>query len=200
MCRTADNRVCVLAIPKAEPGERWRRLFRGDSDGARCMQPPYALTGAGRGRGGRGAGAVRLPARQQLLALPPRPRQPPLLTRTLLHPETEGEVLLEAELPFWTEPCDVSVTFGERQLAVDVRNGLQLRRTYWRNKWVVSLKCNRRESVAGLLGGWLGGWVVRRSRLHWWCPHMPAGLPGSLARLQQQQGWPACPPHPRTCL
>lgn len=50
--RTTDNRVCVLAIPKAEPGERWRRLFRGDSDGARCMQPPYTLTGARLARAG----------------------------------------------------------------------------------------------------------------------------------------------------
>ena len=45
-CRTQDNRVCVVAIPKAEPGEHWQRLFRGDSDGARCLQPPYTLTGA----------------------------------------------------------------------------------------------------------------------------------------------------------
>lgn len=44
--RTKDNRVCVLAIPKAEPGEHWSRLFRGDSHGARCMQPPYTLSGA----------------------------------------------------------------------------------------------------------------------------------------------------------
>ena len=45
-CRTKDNGVCVLAIPKGELGEQWRRLFRGDSDGARCMQPPYTLSGA----------------------------------------------------------------------------------------------------------------------------------------------------------
>lgn len=44
--RTQDNRVCVLAIPKAELGEHWSCLFRGDSYGARCMQPPYTLSGA----------------------------------------------------------------------------------------------------------------------------------------------------------
>lgn len=38
--------MCVLAIPKGEPGEHWARLFAGDSDGARCMQPPYTLAGA----------------------------------------------------------------------------------------------------------------------------------------------------------
>ena len=37
--------MLALAIPKAEPGEPWRCLFRGDSDGARCMQPPYSITG-----------------------------------------------------------------------------------------------------------------------------------------------------------
>ena len=38
--------MCVVAVPKGEPGEHWRRLFRGDSDGARCIQPPYTLSGA----------------------------------------------------------------------------------------------------------------------------------------------------------
>lgn len=45
-CSTQDNRVCVLAVPKAQPGEQWRCLFVGDSHGARCMQPPYTLMGA----------------------------------------------------------------------------------------------------------------------------------------------------------
>jgi len=35
---------CV-GLPKAEPSEPWSRLFRGDSDGARCLQQPYTLTG-----------------------------------------------------------------------------------------------------------------------------------------------------------
>ncbi|KAI7845861.1 hypothetical protein COHA_000595 [Chlorella ohadii] len=89
--RTKDNRVCVLCIPKAEYGEHWGRLFRGDSHGARCMQPPYTLS------------------------------------------ETQDDVIMEIELPFWIDPEDVSVRFGERELAVAVRNTLHLRRTYWRN-------------------------------------------------------------------
>ncbi|PSC71468.1 heat shock [Micractinium conductrix] len=89
--KTVDNRICVLAIPKGQPGERWRCLFEGDSEGARCMQPPYNLT------------------------------------------ETEDDVLLELELPFWIDAEDCRVEFGERQLSVDVRNTLRLERTYWRN-------------------------------------------------------------------
>ena len=28
---------------EARPGENWRRLFEGDPDYARCMEPPYRL-------------------------------------------------------------------------------------------------------------------------------------------------------------
>ena len=35
---------CV-GLPKAEPCEQWTRIFQGDSDGARCLQQPYTLTG-----------------------------------------------------------------------------------------------------------------------------------------------------------
>eukprot|EP00887_Chlorella_sp_A99_P002814 scaffold6.g2814.t1 len=42
--RTQDNRVCVVALPKAALGEPWPRLFVGDSDGLRCMEPPYSMT------------------------------------------------------------------------------------------------------------------------------------------------------------
>ena len=46
MChRTQDNRLFTIALPKGQPGEVWLRLFRGDSDGARHMQPPYQLAG-----------------------------------------------------------------------------------------------------------------------------------------------------------
>lgn len=37
--------MCVLALPKAQCGQYWHCLFRGDSEGARCLQPPYTLTG-----------------------------------------------------------------------------------------------------------------------------------------------------------
>lgn len=42
--RPPDNRVCVLGLPKAEYGKHWPRLFEGDTDGVRCMQPPYTLS------------------------------------------------------------------------------------------------------------------------------------------------------------
>ena len=32
-------------MAKQTLGEHWQRLFRGDSAGARCMQPPYMLAG-----------------------------------------------------------------------------------------------------------------------------------------------------------
>ena len=41
--RTEDNRVCAVAVAKGEPGRRWERLFVGDPDGARCLEPPYSL-------------------------------------------------------------------------------------------------------------------------------------------------------------
>lgn len=43
--RTQDNRMSVAVLCKAVQGEHWRRLFRGDPDGARCLLPPYRLAG-----------------------------------------------------------------------------------------------------------------------------------------------------------
>ena len=43
-------------------------------------------------------------------------------------------MILEVELPFWIDADDVAVEFGERQLALTVRNTLHVRRTYWRNR------------------------------------------------------------------
>ena len=56
-------------------------------------------------------------------------------------PETEDGLILELELPFWIDPEDVAVEFGERQLALTVRNTAHVRRTYWRNR------CGRRAAV-----------------------------------------------------
>ena len=36
----------TVQLPKAKVGQHWHRLFRGDPDGARCLQPPYQLSGA----------------------------------------------------------------------------------------------------------------------------------------------------------
>ncbi len=42
--RSEDRRVFTAALPKSKPGEVWKRLFRGDPDGARCLQPPYTIS------------------------------------------------------------------------------------------------------------------------------------------------------------
>lgn len=46
MSRTEDNRVMTIQLSKGKAGKEWKRLFRGDPDGARCLQPPYELSGA----------------------------------------------------------------------------------------------------------------------------------------------------------
>jgi hypothetical protein len=92
-CRTADNRVCVVALRKATQGEHWGTLFKGDSEGARCVAPPYILT------------------------------------------ETEDDVILEMNLPFWIDASDVRVDVTETDLTIDVRNTVHLHRTYWRNRY-----------------------------------------------------------------
>ena len=43
--RSDDNRMLALRLRKAAPGA-WRAAFAGDSDGARCLRPPYALAEA----------------------------------------------------------------------------------------------------------------------------------------------------------
>lgn len=44
--RTPDNRQFAISLPKDECGVTWRQLFRGDSDGVRCLQPMHTITGA----------------------------------------------------------------------------------------------------------------------------------------------------------
>lgn len=41
--RTADNRFAVFVFRKAKFGEEWKRIFKGDSDFARCMKQPYEM-------------------------------------------------------------------------------------------------------------------------------------------------------------
>ncbi|KAK9810351.1 hypothetical protein WJX72_009272 [[Myrmecia] bisecta] len=88
--KTQDNRLMTLAIPKGKVGQKWLRLFRGDSDGVRCLEPIYCLT------------------------------------------ESDDDVLLELEVPFWTDAEDVKVRFLADQLRVDVRSSLSVTRSYWR--------------------------------------------------------------------
>ena len=42
-CQSKDKRRVTLSFTKARPGEVWQRLFEGDPDYARCMEPPYRL-------------------------------------------------------------------------------------------------------------------------------------------------------------
>lgn len=47
--------------------------------------------------------------------------------------ESDDDVSLHFELPFWIDPEDVMVKFTEHQVRVHVRNTMDVRRTYWRN-------------------------------------------------------------------
>ena len=44
-CRSKDNTLFVLCITKQKFKQKWMRMFCGDPDGTRCMQPLYTLTG-----------------------------------------------------------------------------------------------------------------------------------------------------------
>ena len=41
--KTEDNTFCALVIPKGVFGEHWDSVFKGDSTGLRCLQPPYSI-------------------------------------------------------------------------------------------------------------------------------------------------------------
>lgn len=49
--------------------------------------------------------------------------------------ETDDDVTMEIELPFWIDAADVRVHITDTQLQVDVRNTLSLQRVYWRNRY-----------------------------------------------------------------
>jgi len=89
--RSEDNTAVVLVLPKQTWGHRWKRLFEGDSDGVRCMQPAY----------------------EQF--------------------DSEDDVLLSFEVPFWIDVEDVRVEITEEGIEVEVRNELLVKRTFWRN-------------------------------------------------------------------
>lgn len=44
-CRSQDKTLFVMSLHKGKPGQKWQRMFCGDPDGVRCMQPVYNLTG-----------------------------------------------------------------------------------------------------------------------------------------------------------
>ena len=125
----------ALTLPKQECGASWQRLFRGDSDGMRCMQPPCSIAGENRY-------ACNVEQCQSNLyhegipflwcALAP-------LQNMILHvAETDSEVTLEFELPFWIDEDDLQVDISSTQLNILVRNELSYQRSYWRNRHVMS--------------------------------------------------------------
>ncbi|KAL3154051.1 hypothetical protein ABBQ32_013597 [Trebouxia sp. C0010 RCD-2024] len=87
--RSKDNTLYVMCMTKRKFKQRWLRMFRGDPDGARCMQPLYTLT------------------------------------------ESQNDVQLEMQVPFWIDGSDVHIAIGEQQLHVAVRNTICFSRTYW---------------------------------------------------------------------
>ena len=126
--RTEDNRFLGLALSKRLHGEHWRRLFRGDPDGARCLLPPYRLSGAP---------ATLLILFYMSAQLKTSIQSHRCAVAELCHAcraESDTDVLLEVDLPFWIYPDDVSVRILPDQLHITVRNELSLTRTYWQNK------------------------------------------------------------------
>lgn len=47
--------------------------------------------------------------------------------------EMDDEVVLEVELPFWTEPQDVDVTIDSGSIKIDVRTSYYIERTFWKD-------------------------------------------------------------------
>ena len=128
--RTPDNRQFAISLPKAEYGAMWQRLFRGDSDGVRCLQPLCVITGR-----------QEVPIKQKsAVLLHDNVQVWHFLTTCILshlNAETDSEVMLEFELPFWIEEEDVDVRITDTGLTICVQNELSFQRTYWRNRWVV---------------------------------------------------------------
>lgn len=89
--RSEDNTMCLLMLPKHEWNFHWKRLFVGDTDGVRCLRPPY----------------------EQF--------------------DSDDDVLLNFEVPFWIDADDVRVDITEEGIIVEVRNELFVKRTFWRN-------------------------------------------------------------------
>ena len=49
--------------------------------------------------------------------------------------ETDDDVMMDIELPFWTDASDVRVSITPVAVSIEVRNTLSIHRTYWRNRW-----------------------------------------------------------------
>lgn len=51
------------------------------------------------------------------------------------HAESEEDVQLELQVPFWIDANDVHIDIGEHQLQVSVRNTFCFSRTYWTSRY-----------------------------------------------------------------
>jgi len=62
-----------------------------------------------------------------------------VLTEPLLYggctTETDDDVMMDIELPFWIDASDVRVSINSSGVSIEVRNTLSIQRTYWRNRW-----------------------------------------------------------------
>ena len=124
--RSADKRALLLTVAKAVPGELWPCLFLGDSLGARCVDPPYAVregSGSGSGRSSRGSGENNDDDDDDENSSPSA--------------AADGAVV-EVELcprllplPAWVEKRHISVETTVEKLSVRVEGLFELERYFW---------------------------------------------------------------------
>lgn len=69
-------------------------------------------------------------------------------SRCFARPESNDDVVLELDMPFWTDPEDVSVDIKDCDMSVHVRGSLDMRRSYWRN---ACAHCNNVNRCCGVL-------------------------------------------------
>ena len=126
--RSADNRSLLLTVAKAVPGERWPRLFLGDSLWARCVDPPYAVReGSGGGGGKRGSSRRRSEVDDDdddENDAPPSAADDGAVVEVELCPRL-------LPLPAWVEKRHVSVETTPEKLSVRVEGAFELERYFW---------------------------------------------------------------------
>eukprot|EP00798_Chlamydomonas_sp_ICE-L_P029611 gene29611-17892_t len=126
--KTSDNRYVVIIMPKARTGERWRRLFQGDPDGARCVDPPTTVTAWPNQEGPSGCTASYI-----LVQTDGNAESPSGCPASYSLVQTEGDVVLEMLLPFWVQRADVHVEIDDTgfEVVVDDGSALHIRRQFW---------------------------------------------------------------------
>lgn len=63
------------------------------------------------------------------------------------HAESEEDVQLELQVPFWIDASDVHIDIEEHQLRVSVRNTFCFSRTYWTSRYSLKLLLSLSESL-----------------------------------------------------